>query len=71
MNMESHAPIHHLHVGFNQDNGCFAVGESAGFRIFNTHPFNEQVCMRWYYMVVRMCRLLRAGALAEQLRRGR
>ena len=34
----------HLHVGFNQDNGCFAVGESAGFRIFNTHPFNEQVC---------------------------
>ena len=32
-----------LHIGFNQDNGCFAVGEANGFRIFNTCPFNEQV----------------------------
>jgi hypothetical protein len=34
----------HLYIGFNQDNGCFAVGETTGFRIFNTNPYNEQVC---------------------------
>lgn len=35
-----------LHIGFNQDNGCFAVGEANGFRIFNTCPFNEQVRLK-------------------------
>jgi hypothetical protein len=32
-----------LYAGFNQDNGCFAVGENTGFRVFTTSPFNEQV----------------------------
>lgn len=31
-----------LGVGFNQDNGCFSVGESKGLRIFNTDPYGEQ-----------------------------
>lgn len=28
-------------MGFNQDQGCFTVGTSHGFRIFNTHPFKD------------------------------
>lgn len=30
-----------LFVGFNQDQGCFSVGTSSGFRIFNTFPFKD------------------------------
>ena len=30
-----------LFVGFNQDQGCFTVGTSHGFRIFNTYPFKD------------------------------
>ncbi|KAF9605756.1 hypothetical protein IFM89_018152 [Coptis chinensis] len=30
-----------LHLSFNQDHGCFAVGTDNGFRIFNCDPFRE------------------------------
>ncbi|KAG6647822.1 hypothetical protein CIPAW_07G104800 [Carya illinoinensis] len=30
-----------LHLSFNQDQGCFAVGTDYGFRIFNCDPFRE------------------------------
>jgi hypothetical protein len=30
-----------LFVGFNQDQGCFTLGTSKGFRIFNSHPFKD------------------------------
>ncbi|MEW5303208.1 MAG: hypothetical protein WDW36_005921 [Sanguina aurantia] len=33
-----------LHCGFNQDAGCFAVGTSAGFKVFNAEPFKETFC---------------------------
>ena len=28
-------------MGFNQDQGCFTLGTSRGFRIFNTYPFKD------------------------------
>lgn len=31
-----------LYVGFNQDQGCFAVGTQKGFKIYNTKPFKDQ-----------------------------
>ncbi|KAI3448588.1 hypothetical protein Pfo_005253 [Paulownia fortunei] len=30
-----------LHLSFNQDRGCFAVGTTSGFIIFHTDPFGE------------------------------
>ena len=40
------AATHHpkeeiIYVGFNQDQGCFAVGTSHGVRVFNTFPFKD------------------------------
>mmetsp|Transcript_13523 Transcript_13523/g.47029 ORF Transcript_13523/g.47029 Transcript_13523/m.47029 type:complete len:384 (-) Transcript_13523:1317-2468(-) len=32
-----------LFVGFNQDQSCFAVGFSDGFKIFNCNPFKETI----------------------------
>ena len=30
------------HIGFNQEQDCFAVGTQGGFRIYNTIPFRGQ-----------------------------
>jgi WD repeat-containing protein 45 len=63
----------HLHVGFNQDNGCFAVGATTGFRIFNTHPFNEQVGASYNCKIVlfayEMAPCLNSRPLCAQFRR--
>jgi WD repeat-containing protein 45 len=32
-----------LHVGFNQDASCLAIGSTKGFQVFNCDPFSEQV----------------------------